>query len=384
MYSTIEEEGKNMPFLYIDNKKVEFQNGETILEVAKRAEISIPTLCHLKKSGHGGICRICSVKVDGYDNYLPSCTSFALENMQVQTHSKELFELRKLILSDILAEGRHDCFMRGIENCTSAYQIASLDVENREHACSKDGRCELQDLVIEHQIPVKDLEAEKNAFTFDNAYPMIGRDFSRCIQCGRCASVCEHIQVNNAIEHQFGRKIEKENYYPFVDYEKCTHCGECLQACPTGALFSKKSLGLLNKKDEITKIRTTCPYCGTGCQQELLVKDGKIIEVNGVEDAEPNKGMLCVKGRFAYDFIYSEERLKTPLIRQEDNSFKEASWDEALTLIKDKFSEIIESSGPDALAGVSCSRSINEDSYQMQKLFRSVFKTNNIDNCART
>ncbi len=373
-----------MPFIYIDNKKIEFQHGETILEAAQRAEISIPTLCYLKKSENGGICRICSVKVDGYDTFLPSCTSLAHENMQVQTQSKELFELRKTILSDILAEGRHDCFMRKIENCDFPYQKASLAVANREHACSKDGRCELQSLAIAHQIPVKDLEVEENTFIFDDAYPMIGRDFTRCVQCGRCASVCENIQVNNAIDYQFGKKSEKEHYYPLVDYDKCTHCGECLQACPTGALFSKKSLGLLTKDDEITKIRTTCPYCGTGCQQELIVKDGKIIEVNGVEEAEPNKGLLCVKGRFAYDFIYSEERLKTPLIRQADNTFKEASWDEALTLIKDKFTEIIETSGPDAIAGVSCSRSINEDSYQMQKLFRSVLKTNNIDNCART
>jgi formate dehydrogenase major subunit len=90
-----------------------------------------------------------------------------------------------------------------------------------------------------------------------------------------------------------------------------------------------------------------------------------------------------VKGRFGYDFIYSEERLKTPLIR-ENGRFREASWDEALDLVAAKFKEIIDRHGPDAVAGVSCARSINEDSYQMQKLFRAVFKTNNIDHCART
>ena len=115
----------------------------------------------------------------------------------------------------------------------------------------------------------------------------------------------------------------------------------------------------------------------------LHVKDGRIVKVTAVEGAAPNDGRLCVKGRFGYDFIYSEERLKTPLIR-ENGRFREASWDEALDLAAAKFKEIIDRHGPDAVAGVSCARSINEDSYQMQKLFRAVFKTNNIDHCART
>ena len=121
-----------------------------------------------------------------------------------------------------------------------------------------------------------------------------------------------------------------------------------------------------------------------GCQLNLSVRDGRIIEVNGVEDAQPNKGSLCVKGRFGYDFIYSEDRLTEPLIRQQDGSFKAASWDEALDLIAARFSDAIEKHGPDSVAGVACARSINEDNYQMQKLFRAVFKTNNIDHCART
>ena len=120
-----------------------------------------------------------------------------------------------------------------------------------------------------------------------------------------------------------------------------------------------------------------------GCQQILHVQDEKILKVTGVEHAEPNKGRLCVKGRFGYDFIYSKDRLKTPLIK-ENGEFREASWDKALDLVVKKITAIIEKHGLDALAGVSCARSINEDSYQMQKLFRAVFKTNNIDHCART
>ena len=149
-----------------------------------------------------------------------------------------------------------------------------------------------------------------------------------------------------------------------------------------GALTEKKAKGL-GRAWEMEKVRTTCPYCGVGCQMWLHVKDGRITRISAVEEAQPHEGRLCVKGRFGYDFIYSEERLKTPLIR-ENGSFREASWDEALDLVAARFKEIIAKHGPDSVAGVSSSRSINEDSYQMQKLFRAGFGTNNIDNCART
>jgi len=201
----------------------------------------------------------------------------------------------------------------------------------------------------------------------------------RCVLCLRCVTACNQIQGIGALQivddYQQGQLIS-------FDPDTCTSCGECIQVCPVGALLEMKSHYRF-RPWETTKVRSTCPYCGVGCQQWLHVKDGKIVRVSGVEEAEPNKGRLCVKGRYGFDFIYSQERLRTPLIK-EHGEFREASWDEALQLVAEKFQRIIAESGPDALAGVSCARSINEDSYQMQKLFRGVFKTNNIDHCART
>ena len=149
---------------------------------------------------------------------------------------------------------------------------------------------------------------------------------------------------------------------------------------PYGRVVRKKAFSLAEGL-EAEKVRTTCPYCGVGRQIWLHVKDGRIIKAEGIEGAEPNQGRLCVKGRFGYDFIYSSERLTKPLIR-ENGRLREASWDEALDLTAGKLREVIDRYGPDAAAGVSCARSINEDSYQMQKLFRGVIKTNNIDHCA--
>jgi formate dehydrogenase major subunit len=195
---------------------------------------------------------------------------------------------------------------------------------------------------------------------------------------------CNHVVVNRVI------KVMGRGYDAHIGFDcndpmgesSCVQCGECTQICPVGALVSKKSIGKARFPD-VKKVRTTCPYCGVGCQLDLHVKDERIVKVTGTENGSPNKGRLCVKGRYGYDFIYAEDRLTVPLIRENDG-FREASWDEALDLVADKFREILETDGPDAIAGISCARSTNEDSYQMQKLFRSVLKTNNIDHCART
>jgi len=202
--------------------------------------------------------------------------------------------------------------------------------------------------------------------------------------CGRCVRACNEKQVNNAISIGYrgpDNKIVTRADHNYSDSD-CVFCGECVQSCPVGALLELKAIGK-GRPWETRKVRTTCPYCGVGCQLWLHVKDGKIIKVTGVEGAAPNQGRLCVKGRFGYDFIYSPDRLTMPLIK-ENGKFREASWDEALDLVADKLKETIAKHGPDAIAGVSSARSINEDSYQMQKLFRAVIGTNNIDHCART
>jgi len=131
-------------------------------------------------------------------------------------------------------------------------------------------------------------------------------------------------------------------------------------------------------------VRTTCPYCGVGCQMNLHIKDEVIYRVGAPFDSAPNYGNLCVKGRFGTDFTTNPRRLKTPLIRDgEPGQFREATWDEALTLITEKLSNIIRESGGDSVATYACAKATNEDNYVFQKWVRAVMKTNNVDHCSR-
>jgi NADP-reducing hydrogenase subunit HndD len=350
----------------LNGKETPFKQGQMILEAAKNGGIEIPTLCYLKGSTPTGACRVCCVEVKGARSLVASCSTPVTPGMEVFTDSDLVHRSRKMIVEFMLASGRHNCLM-----------------------CESNGNCRLQDLAYFYKIT--SLKFEEKAISdippTEDVNPFIIRDFSRCILCGRCVQACNEVVVNRAISQGYRGKKSKVVTGGDTAYNdeisECVFCGQCDEVCPVGALTEKKAKGL-GRPWETQKIRTTCPYCGVGCQQLLHVKDGKIVKVTAVEDAQPNQGRLCVKGRFAYDFIYSEERLKTPLIREKDGEFREASWDEALDLVAKKFKEIIKKDGPDAIAGVSCARSINEDSYQMQKFFRAVIGTNNIDHCART
>ena len=369
----------------INGSRFPFDPGQTILQVAETNRIRIPTLCYLKEASPTGACRICVVEVDGARSLVAACSTPAADGMVVHTESPRVVASRRETLALLLASGNHNCAIgSGRENAWSAFQMRAAASDGGEDLCPAWGDCRLQDLAYHYQVEGGKYPRTGTRYPTETVNPLIVRDFSRCILCGRCVQACNEVQVNRAISFGYrgaAAKVVAGTDVPLKE-SQCVFCGECIQACPTGALVEKKARFVWRPWKNRT-IRTTCPYCGVGCQQWLHVQDGRIVKVTGVEDGSPNQGRLCVKGRFGYDFIYSDERLKTPLIREGDD-FRGASWDEALDLVADTFKTIIEESGPDAVAGVSCARSINEDSYQMQKLFRGVFKTNNIDHCART
>jgi formate dehydrogenase major subunit len=346
----------------IDGRKLKAEAFQTVYEVATANGIYIPVLCHHPALPPEGACRVCLVEIERQRALQPACTFPVTEGLVIHTNSPKVREARKFVLELIISDHPLDCM-----------------------TCEATGDCRLQDLAYEYEVKGDEYAGGvQHDYPIDDPNPFIQVDRNKCILCRRCVRACQHINGAEAIGivyRGFKARIAFGMDSTMED-SPCEFCGSCVQVCPTGALWPKKAIGK-GRAYQTRKVRTTCPYCGVGCQLELHLKGDQIVRVNGVEGAQPNQGFTCVKGRFGYDFIYSQDRLTTPLIREGDG-FRAASWDEALDLVASKFQQIMRESGPDAIAGVSCARSINEDSYNMQKLFRAVIGTNNIDHCART
>jgi predicted molibdopterin-dependent oxidoreductase YjgC len=340
----------------IDGIDVEVPRGTTILEAAKQNGIRIPTFCYHERLTPIGSCRMCVVEVEGYEHPVPACMTPVDDEIEVKTNSDLLYEMRRNALKLILLNHPLDC-----------------------PVCDKAGECTLQDLVYEfkiEQVEFQEKLPEKGKPEY--ATPFIRQWADRCVMCLRCITACREITGNQAIDivgNGWDAKVA------VVKPELCKSCGECLGVCPTGALTDKLT-NIKGRKWFIERVRTTCPYCGCGCQIDLNVFEGKVIKVTTEQGAGPNKGSVCIKGRFGHEFIHSKDRLTKPLIKK-NGKFEESSWDEALNLIAEKLKNIKEKHGANAIYGLTSARATNEENYIFQKLFRTLIGTNNIDHCAR-
>ena len=358
---------KNMPevVITINGKELIGRTDQTILELAAENGIDIPNLCHDPRLVPTGSCRLCLVEVAGRKGPVTACTSKIEPGMVVQTETDEIRSIRKTILELLFYEHR------GV--CTT---------------CNENGDCTFQQYAYEYQISDEvftNAETSRPKPNYTTGNEAIEYDLDKCIRCGRCIRICEEVQMDSALtfkERAAGVEVTTAFDIP-LNESTCELCGQCISTCPTGALYERYAKGKGQCKD-LRRTRTTCPYCGVGCQIDLNVnpKTNDIIRVTSPVGCTPNDGNLCVKGRFGMEFVGHEKRLTTPLIKR-NGTFEAATWDQATNFIAERLAKIKEQNGPNSIAGLSSAKCTNEENYIFQKFIRAVIGTNNVDHCAR-
>ncbi len=353
------------PTLNLDGKPFVFEPGESLLAVTRRAGAEVPSLCYDERLKGYGSCRLCVVRVNGRIG--ASCTLKAEPGMNVSTADDEIRTLRRGLLE----------------------MTMSLLPEGPCPKCREVGCCEIHTVARQVGAGSGRFAGIAGGEFKDDGNPFLGRDYSRCINCYRCVRICDEIEGDNAITVRgrgFGATIATW-FDGGLEESSCEFCGQCIHTCPTGALYDKKMLAKMPadlKSEEIKRVDTTCPYCGTGCGLTLETARGELLGVVPQMHAGASEGALCVKGQFGVDFVDSPDRLKTPLIRNADGTFREAGWDEALDLVASKLDAVRHEFGPDAFAGWASARTTSESNYVFMKFVRGTMGTNNVDNCQRT
>lgn len=345
-----------MTLITINGAEADVREGSTVLEAAAAVGIEIPTLCHDPRLKPAGACRLCLVKVDGEAHEAASCMRKVSAGMSVNTHTPELEHAREMNLRMLAKDYPVEAF--------KAHPDKSFHKLARQYGLTE-----------------TDFAAGTNGFLKDNSHTFIAVDMSRCIDCYRCVRICDELQgqfVWQVIGRGEESAIVPDSFGAFGE-STCVSCGACADTCPTGALEDKAYIqnGLAEKWT-----RTTCPYCGTGCEMNVGTVGDRIVQVKPVPDAPVNRGHLCVKGRYSYEYNDAKDRVTEPMIRV-DGEWQTVSWDEAISFTAGKMKQLVAEHGKESIAVLGSARATNEENYVAQKFTRVVLGTNNVDCCAR-
>ena len=339
----------------INGTQYDFLTGTIILRALQSVGIDVPTLCDDLRLHPDGACRLCLVHIDGVTHPVTACNTPISDGMVIYTNTPELEQSRhtnlRLLAANYPAEAvqgfpdkpLHRLFRRyGITNGMFKQHIVNL---------------------------------------VDDSHPYIRVDMERCIYCYRCVRICNEVQgqfVWRVWNRGDATRIVPDSNTTLRE-SSCVSCGACVDSCPSGAL---EDVQILKHGTPTDWTKTTCPYCGVGCELNVGTRDRKLVTMRPPLEAPVNKGHLCVKGRYAFDFVYSNERLTDPMLRK-NGDWQKVPWPEAISAVANGFKRIVEQYGADSVGVLGSARATNEENYLAQKFARVVLGTNNVDCCAR-
>ncbi len=337
--------------LTIDGKQVEVPEGTTVLRAAEMAGIQIPTLCDHKELAPFGGCRLCIVEVEKWRVPMASCTLPVSEGMVVRTDTEAIKKSRKFILSILFSGGNHFC---------PFCQVSG-------------GDCELQNAAYKEEMTHWPIQPGWNKTVVDTSHPYFVFDNNRCILCRRCVRACGELVGNFTIgvaERGASSIVIADTAVPFGE-SSCIKCGTCVQVCPTGALIDRTSAyqGLAEKLEEV---KSVCTGCSVGCSVKLMIRDNRIVRIEGDWDGAVNRGLLCEHGRY-HPMTESRSRITSPKMRK-NGKLEPVSWDEALGALADKLKPLA-GKKKDGIAAIASTRLPVEALTMFKELFADQFKS---------
>jgi NADH-quinone oxidoreductase subunit G len=341
----------------VDGKKVTAPAGTLLIEACKSVGIEVPSFCYYPNLSLQGACRMCLVKVEKVPKLQTACTTVISEGMIVTTASDEIRQARKGMVELLLGNHPLDC-----------------------PVCDAGGECELQDMTFAYGAAESKFMEFKEHREEQQWSPVVYFDRPRCILCYRCVRVCgEGMDV-------WALGVQNRGVHSIIapnkeDHLECEECGMCIDICPVGALTSG-AYRYKTRPWEMKHVATTCTHCADGCKTTLGVRPAdigmQIVRGDNRDKSGINGDFLCIKGRYAFDFANSDERLKQPLVRR-DGRLAPTTWEKAFELIGKRFAEIRDEQGGESIGVVGSTHTTNEENYLLQKFARVVLKTNNID-----